>query len=214
MATMLIGGLWHGAGWTFIVWGGLHGVCLVLNHGFRAFRRWLGHDLNRSSRLGRSVSVVITFAVVTCGWVIFRAESFGGACAILKGMLGLNGVALPYRCQAWLNYCFGLGDFLAGHGCQFLKSLAPGIQFYWGKYQVAFLATLFLIAWCLPNTLEFMHRHRPVKDGGQSAAASLGRRFPAFRFNFANAFVLAMIVMVSLLAMQTIQKTEFLYYDF
>ena len=45
MLTMLLGGLWHGAGWTFVVWGGLHGIYLVINHVWHALRRRLGHDL-------------------------------------------------------------------------------------------------------------------------------------------------------------------------
>ena len=44
MITMLLGGLWHGAGWTFVIWGGLHGLYLVVNHAWHALRRALGHD--------------------------------------------------------------------------------------------------------------------------------------------------------------------------
>ena len=55
MTTMLLGGLWHGAGWNFVIWGGLHGIYLVINHGWHRLREALGHDLTKSSRWGRSL---------------------------------------------------------------------------------------------------------------------------------------------------------------
>ena len=99
MATMLLGGLWHGAGWTFIVWGGLHGVYLVINHAWHALRRGLGHDLGHSTASGRMLGCFVTFLAVVAGWVIFRADSIGAALAILKGMAGLNGFVVP---DVWL----------------------------------------------------------------------------------------------------------------
>jgi alginate O-acetyltransferase complex protein AlgI len=91
MVTMLLGGLWHGASWTFVVWGGLHGLYLQVNHAWR-------HLVSRSTRLQdflarHPVSVAIcawalTFLAVVVAWVFFRAESFGGAANMLSGMLG------------------------------------------------------------------------------------------------------------------------------
>jgi D-alanyl-lipoteichoic acid acyltransferase DltB (MBOAT superfamily) len=98
MATMLLGGLWHGAGWTFVIWGGLHGLYLVLNHVWRALsRRWLtGYPLPPA--LGRVLAQLLTFVAVVFAWVFFRAESFSAAQAMLQGMAGLNGIskADPY----------------------------------------------------------------------------------------------------------------------
>ncbi len=90
MITMLLGGLWHGAGWTFVVWGGLHGVYLVVNH------LWRGARARRP--LGLWPGRLLTFLAVVVGWVFFRAESLPAAMAILEGMAGLNGVtrADPY----------------------------------------------------------------------------------------------------------------------
>src|SRR6186997_3277447 len=64
MITMLLGGLWHGANWTFVVWGGLHGFYLVVNHAWRALRERLGHDLRRSTAWGRAIACAVTFAAV------------------------------------------------------------------------------------------------------------------------------------------------------
>lgn len=92
LATMLIGGLWHGAAWTFVVWGGLHGAYLVVNHVWRDMRgdaSLIGH------RAGRMIGGAVTFIAVTVAWVFFRAESFDAARRIIEGMLGLHGTALP-----------------------------------------------------------------------------------------------------------------------
>jgi len=108
--TMLLGGLWHGAGWTFVLWGGLHGICLVINHMFRALRIKLGQDLNKPSLLGRGLSRAITFIIVTIGWVLFRADSFHGAYNIIQAMVGIHGVIVPNSLLGSLNNFYGLGD--------------------------------------------------------------------------------------------------------
>ena len=81
--TMFLGGLWHGANWTFVVWGLYHGVLLVIH----AVARERGWTL-RSSICNRS----LTFIAIMLGWVLFRAESFGGATRILASMFGRTGL--------------------------------------------------------------------------------------------------------------------------
>ncbi|MDH4028689.1 MAG: MBOAT family protein, partial [Nitrospirota bacterium] len=94
--TMLLGGLWHGAGWTFVLWGLLHGVYLAINHVWRTFReKVLGHDMKRVSFIGRAASITVTMFAVILGWVFFRAETPNAAAAMLKGMFGMNGATLP-----------------------------------------------------------------------------------------------------------------------
>ena len=92
MVTMLLGGLWHGAGWTFVIWGGLHGLYLVLNHAWRAARgRWF-RDFALPPAPARLLGQLLTFVAVVVAWVFFRAESFAAAQAMLEGMAGLNGI--------------------------------------------------------------------------------------------------------------------------
>jgi alginate O-acetyltransferase complex protein AlgI len=76
LITMLLGGLWHGASWTFVVWGGLHGAYL-------AIERWLG----------KTPGIIVTFPVVTVTWVFFRAHSFADAWDLLQSMGGVSGAA-------------------------------------------------------------------------------------------------------------------------
>ena len=87
MITMLLGGLWHGAGWTFVVWGGLHGLYLALHRRFRGQATdepgiWLLRDLGRT---------LVTFNLVSFTWIFFRAESLTQAVDYLTGILGRRG---------------------------------------------------------------------------------------------------------------------------
>ena len=86
LITMVLGGLWHGASWSFVVWGTLHGLYLGVNHAFRAL--WSPRWLQRldASRLFTLVSWLITILAVVAGWVVFRATTLGGAFRILESM--------------------------------------------------------------------------------------------------------------------------------
>jgi len=90
MATMLLGGLWHGASWTFVVWGGLHGVYLSVERMLRTrFARW------RPGPAALIALGLLTYALVNITWVFFRASSFEKAWAVLRGMFGFNTGADP-----------------------------------------------------------------------------------------------------------------------
>ncbi len=83
IATMLLGGLWHGAGWTFVAWGGLHGGGLAVTRVFQRLRRRAGWT-RPPSRIGRVVAGLLTFHFVALCWVFFRAPDFGAAWAVLE----------------------------------------------------------------------------------------------------------------------------------
>ena len=95
LATMVLGGLWHGAGWTFVVWGALHGVFLIINHGWRAARGMLGIAENAAGIVGRLAAWALTFLSVVIAWVVFRAPNLGTAFEVFAGMAGLHGAPLP-----------------------------------------------------------------------------------------------------------------------
>lgn len=82
--TMLLGGLWHGAAWTFVIWGGIHGFVLAIERSLSRARWTAGIALPRWA------GILITFHVVTLGWIFFRAASFGDALAYLGGMTALS----------------------------------------------------------------------------------------------------------------------------
>ena len=90
MGTMLLGGLWHGANWTFVVWGGLHGLYLSAERVLRG--RFAGY---RPGPLATLALGLLTWMLVNVTWVFFRARSFGTAWQVLRGMSGQNGAAKP-----------------------------------------------------------------------------------------------------------------------
>ncbi len=114
MLTMLLGGLWHGAGWTFLAWGGLHGLCLTACHGWQALRQsaaWVGPPwLVLPARL---LSTLVTFLVVVLAWVLFRSADLTTAGSVLQGMAGLHGALLP---EQWLQALPALSAVAQGAG--------------------------------------------------------------------------------------------------
>ena len=132
MITMLLGGLWHGAGWTFVFWGGLHGIYLCINHLWREFRRLLGHDLNKSHWWSQGLSCLVTFLAVVVAWVFFRAENMHGAMTMFKTMMGANGISLSPS----------------------ISPIVPSAK--------KLLLIFCLLVWMLPNTQQWMERYNPA----------------------------------------------------
>ena len=96
MLTMLLGGAWHGAGWTFIVWGGLHGLYLVLHSAWRSLlERHLPPRLAGPWPGQAALAWALTFLAVVVAWVFFRAADLPTAMSLLRGMAGRNGSLLP-----------------------------------------------------------------------------------------------------------------------
>ncbi|HEY6056367.1 MAG TPA: MBOAT family protein [Gaiellaceae bacterium] len=91
LATMLLGGLWHGAAWTFVAWGGIHGVGLAVERLWRDLRRGEPRD----SALKRWAGRIVTFHVVCLGWIFFRADSFGRAGQVISQLFTAWGRPSP-----------------------------------------------------------------------------------------------------------------------
>jgi D-alanyl-lipoteichoic acid acyltransferase DltB (MBOAT superfamily) len=93
MVTMAIGGLWHGAAWTFVAWGVLHGVYLCINHGWNHFAPAVA---SRFARLAEGAGFVLTFLAVVVAWVLFRADSLASAASILSSMANPTKIAFGH----------------------------------------------------------------------------------------------------------------------
>lgn len=123
--TMLIGGIWHGAGWTFVIWGALHGAYLAINHGWRLARGAIGWPEGRLGAPGRVAGWTATFLAVLVAWVFFRARSVGGATHLLAAMIGLGPVEqagdIVLRYDQWMirNGWFAREAVLAWFGATF-----------------------------------------------------------------------------------------------
>lgn len=110
MSTMLLGGLWHGAGWTYVAWGGLHGLYLVVHQAWRSWRPSLGRwTVPRPARpLLSALAWALTFMSVVVAWVFFRASDISHALSVLRGMAGLHGAVLPDQILNMLPWLQGL----------------------------------------------------------------------------------------------------------
>ena len=91
MITMLLGGLWHGAAWTFVVWGALHGAYLCINH---AWSNYGPQVPPRFTRLADIATLILTFLAVVIAWVFFRADSMNTALYVLGKMADPTNMAL------------------------------------------------------------------------------------------------------------------------
>lgn len=133
MITMVLGGLWHGANWTFVFWGALHGAFLMINYLWRRIRNPGGREQESQNAIKRVVGCILTYLSVVVAWVFFRADSWEGAIAIIQGMIGHNGLGA-------LNGSWPILDS----------------EFY------LWFALLIPVIWFTPNTQELTSEHHPV----------------------------------------------------
>lgn len=114
LLTMIVGGLWHGANWTFILWGFLHGAGLSISHLFSKY-----FNLGSSKRfVVRASFISLTFLFVVLSWVLFRAENFTAAANMYKTMFAFKGVILPIELKETFPNASFAGDFHKTHVVQ------------------------------------------------------------------------------------------------
>ena len=188
LATMLLGGLWHGAGWNFVIWGGLHGSFLIINHAWR--------DLIKSHTITRLVppmvrvalSWAITMLAVIVAWVFFRAETFSGAMIVLNAMFIPNTslIAIPELVIA--ERAFG----------------------------VFAIACLILVVTALPNSIELTRDYRPVintkAELKETITAWFGMAWRPVPKWGAVVMVMSCVALVQLYRLNDL--TEFIYFNF
>jgi len=149
MLTMGLAGVWHGAGWQFVVFGLLHGTYLVANHAWRAFRHVGGRRRPPPSAAARAGSVALTFACVVVAMVFFRAEDVPAALSVLGGMAGLNGLVVPEQAAR----------VAALAGAELPAWLPVGHTEHFGGRLALWLAALSVLVWAFPNTQTWIGRH-------------------------------------------------------
>jgi D-alanyl-lipoteichoic acid acyltransferase DltB (MBOAT superfamily) len=199
MTTMLLGGLWHGAGWTFVLWGGLHGIYLIINQAWQRLRtRVLHHDLSRQTRFGRAAGVAVTFFAVVVAWVFFRAHSAHSAFDIVQAMAGLNGVVLP---DQWL-------PVLAPDGAASFMGIPFGyLEAFGGNRQVIWIVGLLAIAWLAPNSQQIVGWGRAMSRLRSAVFALEWRAWPALG-------VLSVLICMLAVINGSRGVSEFIYFNF
>lgn len=199
MATMVLGGLWHGANWTFVVWGALHGGFLLINHAWRTLKQRLGYA-QTGGRFARACAVMLTFLSVVVAWVYFRSDSIAHAHTILSAMAGANGVTLPYR---WLEKLGSTGVWLAGQGVQFQNTAV-----FSGGTQINWLIACALLVWLAPNTQQLLRRFQPALD----VTDQMGARGLRWQLNTRWMLAIAALATFGILSLSNL--SEFIYFQF
>lgn len=147
--TMLLGGLWHGAGWSYVVWGGLHGLFLAINQFWRKL----------NIKMPSFIAWLITFLAVVFSWVIFRASTLSEGLTMVQTMLGMKGIILPITAKGPLL-------LLADFGIEFKKwrsfSYLPILD---GPLTMMMITGLIFTVTKLPNTQEIMANFKPSWQG-------------------------------------------------
>lgn len=127
--TMALGGLWHGAAWTFVLWGAAHGLMLVVNHGWDAL-----HKKKINTWWSRGVARSFTFLCVMLSFVLFRAADLDAALAIYRGLFNLPGSDLPVARLmadlAWLTFWMTIVWFWPNTQ-QWLAKVRPAFNYAW-----------------------------------------------------------------------------------
>jgi D-alanyl-lipoteichoic acid acyltransferase DltB (MBOAT superfamily) len=205
MIVMLLGGLWHGASWMFVIWGGLHGTYLIINHAFRFLKRCAGEN-NKPLAISSRLFSLFVFPAVMFSWVFFRSESWAGAKTMLQAMMGHHGILLPERYQALLG---PINDALMSALHMHTGDLVTFGSFRAALWMVVVTAFVFL----LPNSqqllAEFDHNFGIATGDRQVRNGLL-----AFRPAPVSAIVAAWVGIVVLATIYSGVPSEFIYFQF
>ena len=211
MLTMLLGGLWHGANWTFIFWGGLHGLYLALNHAWNGFsKRHAPLVAFQQSKAGTLSGFLLTFVAVVIAWVFFRSPDFATAINILSGMAGFHGAHIPSGLSFALEPIQGL---VSGLGITY--SDGSGSQLV-GTY--LWLVGLLAIIFFAPNTQEIMVHYQPVLEMQSGKVPDTfwhaGGRAPRLKWQPSWAWAMATGAIAFIGTISITRVSEFLYWQF
>ncbi len=194
LVTMVLGGLWHGAGWTFVAWGGLHGIYLIINHAWlklwtKPIKRWWSIGIARA----------VTLFAVIIGWVFFRAETFDGAIAIISSMFNL---------PSSLHGNIGpMEDILEVFGFGFEGGYLTHEYFIKSIWMIFWMA----IALFWPTTQQLLKNHEPALNFKQDFTYFWHKKitwYPTMQWSI----VIGTIATLSILHLGSI--SEFLYFQF
>jgi len=154
IVTMFISGIWHGAGYQFIMWGCLHGGYLVINHGWRMLLPLFVTDKKRYERMFRPFAVLLTLFSVFIAMLFFRADSIDVGYNMALSMLGMNGISLPEGIYVHLG---GLQESLSNLGVAVDATAGSDITF-----GIIYCVVLLIIALFFPNSLDILHDRKPA----------------------------------------------------
>jgi alginate O-acetyltransferase complex protein AlgI len=205
--TMILAGIWHGAGFQYLVWGLMHGCYLTINHAWRVFRPQ--HPEVKRGRITQAAvtvsQILITYLAVLAAQVMFRASSVSAALQMLAGMLGLHGfdaLPVPGTVMTGLRLLGPIHRFLTQAHHFLVVPTADSLP------APASLALRFFIVWALPNSQTIMSKFSPTLAKIKEAAP----RWLLWQPNVGWALVSGLVFAIDLMSLQ--QTKVFLYFQF
>ena len=205
MTVMLLGGLWHGAGWSFVIWGGLHGAYLIIHHGWVKLSQKIQFPV--TTMLWQIAATGLTFMSVCIAWVFFRSAELEDALEIIYGMFGVFGIELPDAIGSRLTIL-----------APFIQEL--GITFYLGGGKIfietwSWIALAALIAFFFPNTQEIMQNFKPALDFQNSKIKSPTRNLLGYLVWQPSRWWSVWIGVITVISLLSLNRpNDFLYFQF
>ncbi len=215
--TMVLGGIWHGAGWPFAIWGVLHGILIVINQGWRHWQAsratdpQTGRTQISAMRMPVGIQRAAIFVLIVLTWVPFRAADAGAMTLVYAGMAGLNGISLPAAFAPVAGLLPGIVD-------------PPGVVFDGLAVDPAqillWIPALLCLVWLCPNSMEIMRGVRPIIATKGYPATHLSRSSPARPARFRPVwllrprFALATGLVLAVCLIQFNDPSRFLYFQF
>ena len=208
LLTFFLAGIWHGAGWQFVVFGLIHGVLLVVNHAWRAVRTLVIPGVTFGP-WGRIAGVVVTFLAVTVSLVFFRSNSLEHALLIVGAMAGFGGTL----------------DGVSSLGGPEFAAMGPLQMLVWrfSSMHGVLIALALAIVWVLPNTPQYIERLEGVVERLSESRRSKTRwRLPPLKWpaalaagnRFLQGSCVGVLLALALLRALSVAPSEFLYYTF
>jgi D-alanyl-lipoteichoic acid acyltransferase DltB (MBOAT superfamily) len=206
LLTMFVSGLWHGAGYGFIVWGLLNGLYITINHGWRLVAARLWSNRQSYNRVSNVPGQLVCFITVCATMIFFRAPTIKSALDLVKGIAGLNGLGLPQDLLAKMGPLDGILNRIGvtGEAWNAHDFISTG----------RWICLLLFIALALPNTLQILARYEPalgVLSG--STKLMIGKiRIIEWAPSLPWAIVMSAVAALAIVSMGG--PSEFLYWQF
>ncbi len=204
--TMCVSGLWHGAGYGFIVWGLLHGFYISINHGWRLTVARLWPDRRSYDRFIKPTGGLITFFTVSATMVFFRAPTMRSAVDLVRGIFGLNGVGLPQDLLAKLGPLSGVLHRLGVNG----EAWSSPDFIRAGEW----ICLLLFIALALPNTLQILGRFEPALGVRPASTRLAIARIKILEWGPSLPWAITMAAIGAIAVISIGGPSEFLYWQF
>lgn len=198
-------GLWHGAGWTFILWGLIHGMYLIIFQLWTDIRSYFRWSRDEPTFFGIATSRIVTFTAVIVSFVMFRSESINGAMSMYHSMFGFSGISLPMSFEAKLSV---LGEIPEMIGIVYNGMFYNGVLTANPDNIIILLFIMLIIVWFSPNVTEWFRFEKPALriDGLLKKGGLYWRRNTGF------ALITIFIASTALMFIQ--RESEFLYFQF